>query len=70
VDAVTDETVRHLGQPALASAIKGAAKRPLGDAFAWARKSSTVDISPLVGCTLALWGLERQNEVPMIQVFR
>jgi hypothetical protein len=70
VDAVRDGTVRHLGQPALASALKGAARRPLGEAYAWARKSSSVDISPLVACTLALWGLERQNEVPMIQVFR
>jgi hypothetical protein len=70
IDAVKDETVRHLGQPALASAIKGAARRSLGEAWAWARKSSTVDISPLVGCTLALWGLEQQNEVPMIRVFR
>ena len=70
IDAVSEQTIRHLGQPALASAIKGAAKRALGEAWAWARKSSTVDISPLVGCTLALWGLERQNDVPMIQVFR
>jgi hypothetical protein len=29
----------------------------LGDAWAWSRKSSAVDISPLVACTLALFGL-------------
>lgn len=55
-DAVDRKTVRHLGTPELAAAIKGAVKRPLGDAWAWSRKSSAVDISPLVACTLALWG--------------
>jgi hypothetical protein len=40
------------------AAVAGAMTRPLGDAWAWSRKNSTVDISPLVACTLALWGLE------------
>jgi hypothetical protein len=56
VDAVNDGALRHLGTPELTAAVRGAAKRPLGDAWAWSRKSSNVDISPLVGCTLALWG--------------
>lgn len=56
-DAVVDTgTLRHLGTSELTAAIDGCAKRPLGDAWAWDRKSSTVDISPLVACTLALWG--------------
>jgi hypothetical protein len=55
-DAVDQETIRHLGQPELRSAIRGAARRPLGDAWAWSRKSSAVDISPLVAGTLAFWG--------------
>ena len=55
VDAVQQRAFRHLGTPELAQAIKGAATRPLGDAWAWARKSSGVDISPLVAGTLALW---------------
>lgn len=54
-DAIEDGSLRHLGQSELLSAIKGAAKRDLGDAWAWSRKNSTVDISPLVACTLALW---------------
>jgi hypothetical protein len=45
--------LRHLGTPELAAAVAGAATRPLGDAWAWSRKSSAVDISPLVACTLA-----------------
>jgi hypothetical protein len=54
-DAVDQGTVRHLGTGELVMALKGAVKRPLGDAWAWSRKSSAVDITPLVGCTLALW---------------
>lgn len=54
VDAVAEGTLRHLGSSELADAIRGAATRPLGDAWAWSRKNSTVDISPLVAATLAL----------------
>ena len=52
-DAVEDRKVRHLGTQELLSALKGAAKRPLGEAWAWSRRNSTVDITPLVACTLA-----------------
>jgi hypothetical protein len=55
-DGVDEETLRHTGNPGLLAAVRGAGRRPLGDAWAWSRKSSTVDISPLVACTLALWG--------------
>jgi hypothetical protein len=57
-DAVEQATVRHLGTADLNAAVKGAIKRPLGDAWAWSRKSSTVDISPLVAVTLALFGTQ------------
>ena len=53
-DAVEDATVRHLGDRDLENAVKGAVKRPLGDAWAWSRKTSAVDISPLVATTIAL----------------
>ena len=55
-DLVEQAALRHLGQPELVAAVRGAAKRPMGDAWAWSRKSSAVDISPLVSVTLALWG--------------
>ena len=55
-DAVGQQTVRRCSDKALDAAVRGAAKRPLGDAWAWSRKSSSVDISPLVAVTLALWG--------------
>lgn len=54
-DAVTEGALRHLGTPDLEGAVKGAVKRTLGDAFAWSRKGSAVDISPLVAATLAHW---------------
>jgi hypothetical protein len=53
-DAVAQDELRHLGTNELEAALKGAAQRPLGDAWAWSRKTSTVDISPLVAITLAL----------------
>ena len=56
LDAVNDARLRHGGTDELAAAATGAGKRPVGDAFAWSRKASSVDISPLVACTLALWG--------------
>ena len=70
-DAVEQGTVHHLGQQELATAIKGARKRPLGDAWAWSRKSSAVDISPLVACTLALWKYEESEigEPFVLEVF-
>jgi hypothetical protein len=64
------QTLRHLGQPELSAAIKAATKRPLGDSWAWSRKGS-VDISPLVAVTLALWGaatLDPPKKKPFIAV--
>lgn len=57
-DLVDQERLRHRGQPELDAAIRGAAKRPLNDAWAWSRKSSGVDISPLVAVTIALWRVQ------------
>jgi len=56
-DAVAEQAISHFDQPPLAVALAGAQKRPLGDAWAWARRGVGVDISPLVAATLAKWGL-------------
>jgi phage terminase large subunit-like protein len=57
VEAVADSaTLRHLGQSVLDSALAGARKREISDAWLWARKGLAVDISPLVAVTLAAWG--------------
>ncbi len=54
-------TLNHLSDPALNAAVQGAAKRPLGERWAWSRKESTIDISPLVATTLALYGYLRKR---------
>jgi hypothetical protein len=57
-DAITQGTLRHIDQDEVAAAIRGAKTRPLGDAWAWGRRISTQDISPLVSITLARWAYE------------
>jgi hypothetical protein len=54
-DEVGAASMRHLGQPGLDAAVGGAKKRPIGEAWGWARRSPDVDISPLVAVTLAAW---------------
>lgn len=61
-DAALEKKIRHLGTPELVSALDGAVKRQLGDSWAWSRRSSSVDISPLVAVTLALWGSQNQPQ--------
>lgn len=62
-DACERRDLRHLGQPELAAAIKGGVSRPLGDAWAWSRKHSGIDISPLVASTIALWRVQEIGSV-------
>lgn len=57
-DAVRQGTLRHIDQDLMTTAIVGAKTRPLGDAWGWGRRVSTVDISPLVAVTLARWAWE------------
>lgn len=55
VDAARQKQLRHLDEAPLNIALTGAKTRTLGDGQAWARRTSTADISPLVGATLAHW---------------
>lgn len=69
-DAVEQETVRHLGQQSLDDAVKGADTRTIGDAgWAWSRKHSKVDISPLVTVTLAHGHLTTRPVAKMVVAF-
>lgn len=68
VDCVGEKTLRHLGQTELDAAIKGAKARPLTDRWAWSRTKSTVNISPLVAATLALWSAT-ENDVGTVAIF-
>jgi phage terminase large subunit-like protein len=57
-DSVVSGQLRHLEQPALNSALALARRRRIGDGgWAWSRKDSDVDITPLTTATLALFGL-------------
>ena len=56
--AVRSGVFGHYGQPVLRAALEGAVKRPSEDGgWYWARRSTVVDISPLVAVTLALGGV-------------
>ncbi|MEU8713609.1 terminase [Streptomyces sp. NPDC048663] len=61
-DAVTTQSLTHFDDAPLATALAGAQKRDLGDAWAWARRTVGVDISPLVAATEAAWGLSADVE--------
>lgn len=56
---------QHTNQPHLNAAVAGATRRVYGDAWAWSRRSSRVDISPLVAVTLARWGALQVAEAPV-----
>jgi hypothetical protein len=52
---VSNELLAHRADPELDGAVKNAAKRPVLDRWAWGRRISAGDISPLEGVTLAAW---------------
>jgi hypothetical protein len=57
VDMCRREELRHLDEQPLNVAVEGAGTRPLAGGLAWDHKSS-VEVSPLVAATLALWAYE------------
>ena len=63
-DDVIEGRLRHLDDSILNLAVAGAAKRPLGDAWAWNRKTATSNIAPLIAATNAAWAssLETSSE--------
>ena len=59
---VVQGKLAHLGHQNedLRRAVAGAARREIGDGqYAWSRKSTTVDISPLCAATLAAWAAHK-----------
>ena len=64
-DAVVDsQSLRHIGQAELDDAVMGATTRTVSDGWLWDRKSASVDLSPLVAATVALWGLKTGRQGP------
>jgi phage terminase large subunit-like protein len=55
VDQLAAGQLAHRDQPALNAALRGARRRPVADGWAWSRRTSADDISPLVAVTLAAW---------------
>lgn len=60
-DGAMEGWLHHIDQPQLNLALSVARKRGVGDAWAWNRKNATSDITPLVACTLALWGAQSSS---------
>lgn len=56
-DTVEAGGLRHLNEPALTTALAGAASRKVGDAHMWDMKEASTDSAPLIVATNALWGL-------------
>lgn len=52
-DAICEKAVRFRSDPAFDAAIHGAVKKVVGDMWAWSRKGSIADITPLMAATLA-----------------
>lgn len=67
-DAVEQRTLRVVPSNELNAAVRGASTRPLGDAWAWSRKNSGVDITPLVSLTVALWDMSTAVREPEVMV--
>lgn len=60
VDKVDEDKFRHPGQAELNIAVDAARRRKVGDAWAWHRRDTSADISPLVAVTLAVHGLKEE----------
>jgi hypothetical protein len=58
-ELVRGGTLRHAGYPELDRAVAGATQRSVGERWAWGRRQSSEDISPLEAATLAAWGVDR-----------
>ena len=63
VDQVSARTICHRAQAVLDDTLASAGRRVLGDGWAWSRRSSDTDISPLVAATLAAWAA-RTHPIP------
>jgi hypothetical protein len=61
-----DRRFQHTNQPHLNAAVTSAIRRTYGDAWAWSRRNSKVDISPLVAVTLARWGALTFEDGPSV----
>ena len=62
LEAVTAGGVRVRPNTGLDAAVAAAARRPVGDAWAWGRRQSATSIAPLTAATVALWAYDHAAE--------
>lgn len=53
-DLMMRGTLRHIAQPELDYAVANGRRRPVGEAWTWARRASPVEVSPIVAVTYAV----------------
>ncbi len=63
-DGVIEASLRIRRHSRLDEAAAGAARRQVGDSWAWTRRNAATDISPIVAATLALWGARAKKKTP------
>jgi phage terminase large subunit-like protein len=69
-DLVLEGRLVHTSDPALNAAIAGAQQRTVGDGqWAWTRRSTRVNVAPLVAATLAVWGVRHPQSGGFIWMF-
>lgn len=65
-DACIEGSLVHLEDPLLTKTLDGAVKRSLSDSWVWSRKNSSIDISPIVAITMALFGAMAFSRSPQV----
>lgn len=64
IDAVADESIRHVPQDAFDRAAAKAQTRVVGDAVTWVQTDTSVNLTPLIAATIAPWAYDaRIHEV-------
>jgi hypothetical protein len=66
LDDVTHKRVQYRIHPALDAAVEAAAVRPLGEGWAWARRTAAAPICELVAATLASWADRHRPPAPIV----
>ena len=65
LDRVKAASIGHRAETALDAAVAGAGRRRVADGWVWARRSVTVDVSPLYAASLALWAHDHRPAEPL-----
>jgi hypothetical protein len=66
LDDVTHRRVQYRIHPALDAAVEAAAVRPLGEGWAWGRRTAAAPICELIAATLASWADRHRPPAPIV----